>query len=83
VLVLRKIGAAQCSVAAGYNPPRAKRWQHRLGGCSCWIGMTMGGPNGEPLGIAVLANGYWTKGQPNIIADNAGIAMLKEISAAI
>jgi hypothetical protein len=31
----------------------------------------------------VLANTYWTKGQPNIIADNAGIAMLKEISAAI
>jgi hypothetical protein len=120
VLVLRKIGAAQCSAAAGYNPPRAKRWQPTaslrpvaesatllllpvlplvvspgpprmvwkdgltsLGGCSCSIGMTMGGPNEEPLGIAVLANSYWTKGQPNIIADNAGIAMLKEISAAI
>jgi hypothetical protein len=41
--------------------------------------MTMGGPDEEPLSIAVLANTYWTKGQPNIIADNAGIAMLNEI----
>ncbi len=67
------------------GPPRIvwKDGLTSLGGCSCWIGMTMGGPNEEPLGIAVLANTYWTKGQPNIIADNAGIAMLKEISAAI
>ena len=67
------------------GPPRLvwKNGLTSLGGCSCWIGMTMGGPNDEPLGIAVLANTYWTKGQPNIIADNAGIAMLKEISAAI
>ena len=67
------------------GPPRIvwKDGLTSLGGCSCWIGMTMGGPNDEPLGIAVLANTYWTKGQPNIIADNAGIAMLKEISAAI
>jgi Beta-lactamase len=63
------------------GPPRMV-WKDSLtslGGCSCWICMTMGGPNEEPLGIAVLANSYWTKGQPNIIADNAGIAMLKEI----
>jgi hypothetical protein len=67
------------------GPPRIvwKDGLTSLGGCSCWIGMTMGGPNEEPLGIAVLANTYWTKGQPNIIADNAGIAMLKEISAAL
>jgi beta-lactamase class C len=43
----------------------------------------MGGAGEEPLGIAVLLNSYWTKGQPNIIADNAGLAMLQEISAAI
>jgi hypothetical protein len=67
------------------GPPRIiwKDGLTSLGGCSCWIGMTMGGPNEEPLGIAVLANTYWTKGQPNIIADHAGIAMLQEISAAI
>jgi len=67
------------------GPPRIvwKDGLTSLGGCSCWIGMTMGGAGEEPLGIAVLANTYWTKGQPNIIADNAGIAMLKEISAAI
>jgi CubicO group peptidase (beta-lactamase class C family) len=67
------------------GPPRIvwKDGLTSLGGCSCWIGMTMGGPNEEPMGVAVLANTYWTNAQPNIIADNAGIAMLKEISAAI
>jgi hypothetical protein len=67
------------------GPPRVvwKDGLTSLGGCSCWIGMTMGGAGEEPLGIAVLLNSYWTKGQPNIIADNAGLAMLQEISAAI
>jgi beta-lactamase class C len=54
-----------------------------LGGCSCWIGMTMPGPTQEPLGVAVLVNGYWQKGKPNIVADDAGFAMLRQISAAI
>jgi hypothetical protein len=45
--------------------------------------MTMGGPNEEPLGIAILVNGYWTKTEPNIVADSYGMAMLKQISAAI
>jgi hypothetical protein len=71
--------ATNCVVAPG----RRIRHSAAFAGLTRWIGMTMGGPNEEPLGIAVLANSYWTKGQPNIIADNAGIAMLKEISAAI
>jgi len=54
-----------------------------LGGCSCWVGMTMASATHEPLGIAVLLNGCWNKTQPNLVADNAGIAMLTEISAAI
>ncbi|MGH3596176.1 MAG: serine hydrolase domain-containing protein, partial [Mycobacterium sp.] len=67
------------------GPPRViwKDGLTSLGGCSCWIGMTMASPTQEPLGIAVLLNGYWNKGQPNVIADNAGMQMLKEISAAI
>lgn len=67
------------------GPPRIiwKDGLTSLGGCSCWIGMTMAAPDQEPLGIAVLLNSYWNKGQPNIIADYAGMAMLKEISAAI
>jgi beta-lactamase class C len=67
------------------GPPRIvwKDGQTALGGCSCWIGMTMGGPAEEPLGIAILLNGYWAKTKPNIIADTYGMAMLKQISAAI
>jgi CubicO group peptidase (beta-lactamase class C family) len=67
------------------GPPRIvwKDGLTSLGGCSCWIGMTMASPTQQPLGIAVLVNTYWNKGQPNLIADNAGMAMLKEISAAI
>ena len=37
----------------------------------------------EPLGIAVLLNGYWNKTQPNLVTDNARVAMLSEISVAI
>lgn len=40
------------------------------------------GPNEEPSGTAVPANSYWTKGQSDITADDAGMAMLKAISAA-
>jgi hypothetical protein len=67
------------------GPPRIvwKDGQTALGGCSCRIGMTMGGPAEEPLGIAILLNGYWVKTKPNIIADTYGEAMLRQISAAI
>jgi CubicO group peptidase (beta-lactamase class C family) len=54
-----------------------------LGGCSCWIGMTPASPTQEPLGIAILVNGYWNKTEPNVLADSHGSAMLKQISAAI
>jgi hypothetical protein len=54
-----------------------------LGGRSCWVGMTMASATQEPLGIAVLLNGCWNKTQPNLVADNARVAMLSEISAAI
>jgi hypothetical protein len=54
-----------------------------LGGCSSWIGSTPPGPTQEPLGIAILVNGYWNKTKPELLADNHGPAMLKEISAAI
>ena len=53
-----------------------------LGGCSCWIGMTPAGPAQEPLGIAVLVNGYWNRDDPKVLADAYGQAMLKQISAA-
>jgi hypothetical protein len=45
------------------GPPRIvwKDGLTSLGGCSCWIGMTMGGAGEEPLGIAVSANTYWPK----------------------
>lgn len=52
-------------------------------GCSCWVGFTPAGPAQEPLGIAVLLNGYWNKDKPAIVADNHGAAMLKQILAAI
>lgn len=67
------------------GPPRIvwKNGLTLLGGCSSWIGMTMATPDQEPLGIAVLLNSYWNKGKPNIDADKAGVAILKEISAAI
>ena len=45
--------------------------------------MTMASATQEPLGIAVLLNGCWNKTQPNLVADNARVAMLSEISAAI
>jgi hypothetical protein len=54
-----------------------------LGGCSSWIGFTAPGPTQEPLGIAVLVNGYWNKTKPEVLADTYGRSMLKEISAAI
>ncbi|MDT5279458.1 MAG: hypothetical protein QOJ20_653 [Mycobacterium sp.] len=53
-----------------------------LGGCSCWIGMTPAGPAQQPLGIAVLVNGYWNKDDPKVLADAYGRAMLKQISDA-
>jgi CubicO group peptidase (beta-lactamase class C family) len=70
-------------VRPGQPPIVWKNGLTSLGGCSCWIGMTMPGPTQQPLGIAVLLNGYWQKGQPNIVADDAGFAMLRQISAAI
>jgi beta-lactamase class C len=53
------------------------------GGCSSWIGFTPPGPLQEPLGIAILVNGYWDRDGPAVIADNHGPAILKQISAAI
>jgi CubicO group peptidase (beta-lactamase class C family) len=53
------------------------------GGCSCWIGFTHAGPNQEPLGIAILANGFWDKNDPQVLADTYGQAMLKQIAAAV
>jgi hypothetical protein len=53
------------------------------GGCSSWIGFTPGGPTQEPLGIAVLVNGFWNRDKPAVLADNHGHSMLKQISAAI
>jgi hypothetical protein len=44
--------------------------------------MTPAGPAQEPLGIAVLVNGYWNKDDPKVLADAYGQAMLKQISAA-
>jgi hypothetical protein len=52
-------------------------------GCSCWVGFTPSGPGQEPLGIAILVNGFWNNDNPAILADNHGPSMLKEISAAI
>lgn len=67
----------------GSPPIIWKDGQTALGGCSCWVGMTMASPTQEPLGIAILLNGYWAKNQPNIIADTYGFAMLEQISNAI
>jgi hypothetical protein len=53
-----------------------------LGGCSCWIGFTPPGPDQEPLGIAVLVNGYWDKREPAVLADSHGPELLRQISAA-
>jgi len=53
------------------------------GGCSSWIGFTPPGPNQEPLGIAILVNGFWNKDKPEALTDGHGHAMLKQISAAI
>lgn len=53
-----------------------------LGGCSSWIGFTPPGPTQEPLGIAILVNGYWNKTKPEVLADAYGRSMLKEIAAA-
>ncbi|ETW21785.1 hypothetical protein MGAST_23875 [Mycobacterium gastri 'Wayne'] len=39
-------------------------------------------PGQEPLGIAILVNGYWNKDKPAVLADNHGPAIIKEISAA-
>jgi CubicO group peptidase (beta-lactamase class C family) len=41
------------------------------------------GPTQEPLGIAVLVNGFWNKDKSAVLADNHGHSMLKQISAAI
>jgi beta-lactamase class C len=54
-----------------------------LGGCSCWIGMTPASPTQEPLGIAILVNGYWNKNEPKVLADTYGQSILKQISAAM
>lgn len=54
-----------------------------VGGCSCWIGMTAASPTQQPLGIAILANGFWNKNDPQVLADGHGQAMLKQISAAL
>ncbi|WP_188112937.1 serine hydrolase domain-containing protein [Mycobacterium simiae] len=67
------------------GPPRII-WKDGLtsaGGCSCWIGITPAGPNQEPLGIAVLVNGFWNRDKPAVVADSHGPAILKEISATI
>ncbi|MCV7101597.1 serine hydrolase domain-containing protein, partial [Mycobacterium palustre] len=53
-----------------------------LGGCSCWIGFTPEGPDQEPLGVAILANGYWDKDEPAVLADAHGPELLRQISAA-
>ncbi|ORW10263.1 hypothetical protein AWC15_17035 [Mycobacterium lacus] len=53
------------------------------GGCSCWIGFRPPGPTEEPLGIAILVNGYWKKDKPPVLANNHGPAMLKQVAAAI
>jgi CubicO group peptidase (beta-lactamase class C family) len=67
------------------GPPHAiwKDGLTSLGGCSCWIGFTPPGPTQEPLGIAILVNGYWNKNDPAVLADNHGPALLKQISDAI
>lgn len=67
------------------GPPQIiwKDGQTSLGGCSCWIGFTPPGPDREPLGIAILVNGYWDKDGPAVIADNHGPALLKQIASAI
>jgi CubicO group peptidase (beta-lactamase class C family) len=54
-----------------------------LGGCSCWIGFTPPAHSQEPLGIAILVNGYWDKDDPPVLADNHGPSILRQISAAI
>lgn len=54
-----------------------------VGGCASWIGFTPPGPSQQPLGIAILVNGYWNKDKPAVLPDNHGPAMLKEIAAAL
>lgn len=80
-------GPAQMGLAWQVQPgPPQIIWKDgltELGGCSCWIGMTAASATQASLGIAVLANGYWNKSQPNVLADPYGTAMLRQISAAI
>jgi CubicO group peptidase (beta-lactamase class C family) len=67
------------------GPPKII-WKDGLttrGGCSSWVGFTPPGPTQEPLGIAILINGYWNNEEPEILADSYGASMLKQISAAI
>jgi 20S proteasome alpha/beta subunit len=45
--------------------------------------MTPASPTQEPLGVAILVNGYWNKNKPHVMADSYGSSMLKQISAAI
>ncbi len=77
---------AQMGLAWQVEPgPPQIIWKDGLtsaGGCSCWIGLTASGPTQEPLGIAILVNGYWNKDDPPVLADNHGPSTLKQISAA-
>lgn len=83
----QKAGPASMGLAWQVEPgPPQIIWKDGLtsrAGCSCWIGFTPGGPAQEPLGIAVLLNGYWNKDKPAIVADNHGAAMLKQIAESI
>jgi beta-lactamase class C len=82
-----KRGPAHMGLAWQVEPgPPQIIWKDGLtsrGGCSCWIGFTPPGPGQQPLGIAILVNGYWDKGEPAVIADNHGPALLRQISAAV
>ncbi|KZS76292.1 hypothetical protein A4G26_21950 [Mycobacterium kansasii] len=82
----RTRGPAQMGLAwqVETGPPQII-WKDGLtsaGGCSCWIGITPAGPGNEPMGIAILVNGFWNKDKPAVLADNHGPAIIKEISAA-
>jgi CubicO group peptidase (beta-lactamase class C family) len=52
------------------------------GGCSCWIGMIPASEPPGPMGIAVLANGWFKQGNVSVAADGYGIAMLTTIARA-
>jgi hypothetical protein len=78
VLVSGKIGAAERTATVSIRQSVARYLNRRAAARK--RGRTV--PNEEPWGTAVPANPYWTKGQSDITADDAGMAMLKAISAA-